>query len=592
MRKIIIFILYLYFISGNIIFAQSKTDIINQVRESVVWIHAFNMPYSLDEATYKTGTGYVVGDGSMILTNNHVIQQINGLIIYAQDNVNPYYGTVIWSDSILDLAIIKAYNCKLKPLEFADAESIQQGDETLIFGYPGEGYKTGKIKVTWGLVSSDPADSTVQTTAAINSGNSGGPAINMQGKVIGTVYAKIVGLSIEGTGFIRNVKYAIDAVREAQNKSNMQQNYFGTTNFMAYQKICDAAILGWKAANTENITVKESYNLKAKELILNALDLDPNFVESYYYLAAYYLLQSRYCCMNNNDKEAKTEFASFKLAFGEAENKARELKPSLLFLTGSLNELGKKSKDKEISCSAYRQAYSEMIIANLNKEKRIEEFYNYLLTGQTPDLLKKAIIGYSYSSNFSTLTGESKQPPVKSTFFKIGYFTKHSPVRLSVCIPFGYEPYTRNLGFSLGNVGSPKDYSAVFCKYQFGFLVLQDLNETDFEYMRYLIPYIDLGIEGNFIRMARFNPKPYITVGWNPTNYQENPKFFNNYSHFYSTSGTFNFGIDLDIWINGSFGFSFSYQNTASIANFLPTLYGDQNRLQMEFSIFKTGIMF
>jgi|GEM_PF-4588195 len=56
MIKIVIFVFYLYFISGNIIFAQSKTGIINQVRESVVWIHAFNMPYSLDEATYKTCT--------------------------------------------------------------------------------------------------------------------------------------------------------------------------------------------------------------------------------------------------------------------------------------------------------------------------------------------------------------------------------------------------------------------------------------------------------------------------------------------------------------------------------------------------------
>lgn len=573
--------------------AQNKAEIIQQARESVVWIHAFNMPYTIDEASYGTGTGYVVNDEGWILTNYHVINDINGLLIYAPSLETPLYGTVLWSDSTLDLAVIKAFNCNLKPLEFEKSESIRQGDETLVLGYPAKSYKNENLKVSWGIISSDPADSTIQTTAAINSGNSGGPAMNMKGKVIGTVFAKMVGLSIEGTGFIRNVKFNNSVLNKARSASTLKSGYFGTDNFEAYKKICDAAILGWKASQSEEFETKEKLNKQAQSLILQALDYDPNFCEAYYFLAAYYFIHSRNLCLNNQDAEAKTEFSNFKQAFITAETKSKALKPSLIFSKSSLNELGKELKDKEISCSRYREYRNDIFNAYLNKEKRMEEILEYINSGKTPELLKKSM--YGYSGNYGSGGGNSnynntRQP---STFLTIGYFGKDRPVRLSFIYTTPFETYKSNLGFSLGNAGSPDGYY-LFFKNQLSFQVMQDLGGEGFIYenQRYMIFSYNLGISAKFSKRWRFNPKPYITLGYNPMNYQIKYTDDQKTNTWHWKSGAFNFGADLDVWLNGSVGLSFSYEYTLFIDNVLPSLYSAEEQLNLKFTSIKIGLIF
>jgi hypothetical protein len=590
-----IFLSLLYILTWFPGFNQNKSDIIIKARESVVWIHAFNMPYSVDQASYKTGTGYVVGNEGMIITNHHVINDINGLVIYSASAETPFYGTVVWSDSILDLAVVKAFDCKLKPIDFEYPENIRQGDETLVLGFPGQGYKNESLKVSWGIISSNPEDSTIQTTAAINSGNSGGPAINLQGKVIGTVFAKMVGLSIEGTGFIRNVKYSKMALKKATDLPEGKPGYFGTSKFEAYKKICDAAILGWKASKTEEIPVRESYNKQAKELILNALDNDPNFCEAYYFLAAYYLIQSRDLCLNDRDKEAKSEFANFKQAFNTAQAKSKELRPSLLFSKSSLQELGNDLKDKEINCSRYREFNKDIYYAYLNKEKRWEELLEYINTGQSPELLKRAIYGNSgnsYSDGVS-YSSERNRTEKKSTLLTIGTFTKDAPVRFSFIYTQPFQTYNSNLGFSFGNAGKTNG-NYIFFKNQLSFQALQDMGQEgyNYEYQRYMVISYNFGIQARFAKNWRFNPKPYITWGYNPVNYQRKETTGEKVNTWYWYSGAFNFGGDIDMWINGSVGLSLSYEYTLYFDKVFPSLYNTENRLNLEYSSFKIGLIF
>ena len=575
--------------------AQSKANLIEQVKESVVWIHAFNMPYSIDEASYILGTGYVASDDGLIITNHHVIKNVNGLIVYAQNKKDPYYANILWSDSTLDLAVLQAYNCNIKALEFADPSSVKQGDETLIFGYPGSSYKSESLKVTWGIISSSPEDSTLQTTAAINSGNSGGPAINMQGKVIGTVYAKIVGLSIEGTGFIRNVKYALSAISKVKSTYLENKKYFGTNNFDAYKKICDAAVLGWKASNTDDFSVKESLNNQAKELILDALDTDPNFVEAYYFLTAYYYLQTLNYCLKDRDSDAKSAFSNFKQAYATAELKAKEYKPSLQYRNPSLNVLGKQSQNKDFNCSVLREYYNTLIDSYVNKEKRRIELEEYLNSGESPLLLKKAIegsSGYSSSNSYSS-NSRGNDGYSKSTFWKIESFEKDRPVRLCFLYSLPFNGYSYNYGFSLGNAGSTSS-SYVYFKNQLSFEVIQDLGngDPDYEYRRYITASYNLGVQAKFFRSARFSPKPYITVGYNPTYYQSKSDFYGEYKKWFWTAGAFNFGLDVDIWITNGFGLSLTYEYSLFFDQVFPTLYGDNNKTNLKYSTIKIGMIF
>lgn len=587
MKTPILLIWIVLFLHSSIAVGQSKVEIINTAKESVVWIHAFNMPYSLDETSYGTGTGYVISGDGLVMTNHHVIANINGLICYSSSREEPYYGMVVWSDSILDLAVIKLHNCILKPLEFADPASVKQGDETLILGYPGMSYKTENLKVSWGLISSSPYDSTIQTTAAINPGNSGGPALNMQGKVIGTVYAKIAALSIEGTGFIRNVRYAKEALLIVQKLNIPPSDYFGTSDFEAYKCICDAAILGWKASQTEVVSTKVSLNNQAKDLILKALNYDPTYVEAFYFLANYYFIQSIYSCLDNNDAQSRSEFNNFKKALAEAELKAKSHKLSLYFEEGDLSDIAKEYEGENLNCSNVRGFYETQMAAALDQERRLDDFYNYIITGETPVLLRSAV-AYGGGSK------PPEPPKPESTFLKIGSFEKIAPVRFGVCLPLNVDPYTSNIGFSFGNVGYPSSRKNVSFKRQFSFTLLQDMQDEEelLDYQRTMVLSWNFGIQAKFFRMARFNPRPYITMGWNPASYQSKTISDEKYTEWYLTNGAFNFGLDFDIWLSGYFGLFVTYEYTTFFPNIFPTLYDEENSLKMKFSTMKLGIMF
>ncbi len=524
-------------------------------------------------------------------------------MVYSHDGNTPYYGTVIWSDSVTDVAIIKAIDCNLKPLEFADPTSIHMGDETLIFGYSGGNQTTGSLKVTWGLVGSESGDSTIQTTALVNAAGFGGPAINMQGKVIGTVHAKKNVLGFENPAEIKNIGFARDAFEQVKNYTSANPNYYGSTNIDAYKKVCDGALMGCKSAATEDLGTRESIYNSINNLLLEASTLDKDYIEAYYFRAAYFFMQSRFYCLKNMEEESNSIFMTFKQYFRDADFKAGIFKPSLLTMKGPLDFLRKQVNLKEINCEDYAASFKNSMSAIHNRENRIEEFNTYLTTGKSPVLLKQAVGGRSSSTSGGS--GGSGFGSEGSSIFFMASIDKERPVRFSVCLPFGFEGFKKNLGLSIGNAGSSKYYSVVFCKYQFSFNLIQDLNEgTDpdikFTYKRYLMPAFDIGISGNILRMARFNPKPFITVGYNPTFYEE--KYDSIYptgttsiqnSKFYLGNGSFNFGLDLDIWITSSFGMSLSYQYTLSFANFFPSMYNNDKRLQqMMYSIFKIGILF
>jgi putative serine protease PepD len=155
------------------------------------------------------GTGFVVDTAGHIVTNEHVIQGESSVTVKFDDD-SVYKATVVGSDPSTDLAVLKvnAPASLLHPLSYGDSNDVAVGDGVVAIGDP---YQLDD-SVTSGIVSAvgreiispnnTPIENAIQTDAAINHGNSGGPLLNLDGKVIGiTAQIQSSGGGNEGIGF-------------------------------------------------------------------------------------------------------------------------------------------------------------------------------------------------------------------------------------------------------------------------------------------------------------------------------------------------------------------------------------------------------
>lgn len=166
--------------------------------------------------TVSEGSGVIYkksGNSAYIVTNNHVVKGSNALQVILS-NGRKVDASLVGSDSATDLAVLKINSANVKTVaEFGNSNSIAAGQDVLAIGSPmGSEYAN---TVTKGIISAKSRTlksgtdgtltSVIQTDAAINSGNSGGPLINMAGQVIGINSMKLAGSSdgssVEGMGF-------------------------------------------------------------------------------------------------------------------------------------------------------------------------------------------------------------------------------------------------------------------------------------------------------------------------------------------------------------------------------------------------------
>ena len=133
------------------------------------------------------GSGVIVTDEGHIITNNHVVDQVDEIEVQLSDG-RTKKARLVGADSQVDLAVLKIDDPGVKPLKLADSDAVQAGDFVLAIGNPFGFEET----VTDGIISSkgrpnrtDAFGDLLQTNAAINPGNSGGPLINLRGEVIG-----------------------------------------------------------------------------------------------------------------------------------------------------------------------------------------------------------------------------------------------------------------------------------------------------------------------------------------------------------------------------------------------------------------------
>jgi putative serine protease PepD len=139
-----------------------------------------------------TGTGFVVDANGLIVTNEHVVDG-SGDIAVKLGNGQARRATVVGQDKSTDLALLRidTGGGKLTPLKLADSSEVQIGDATFAIGNPfglEDTLTTGIVSATERHITAPNGfsiDGVLQTDAALNPGNSGGPLLNDQGEVIG-----------------------------------------------------------------------------------------------------------------------------------------------------------------------------------------------------------------------------------------------------------------------------------------------------------------------------------------------------------------------------------------------------------------------
>lgn len=193
--------------------AMMLPDIYDKVSKSVVGVS------TLVRGGTQTGTGFIISEDGYIVTNAHVIEDYISVMIVDGDS-NEYEATVIGSDEQTDIAVLKVNpgTIDLVPVEFGKSGDLRIGEIAVAIGNPlgFELYGTMTTGIISGLdrtiTVGDNTMNLLQTSASINSGNSGGPLINAYGMVVGITSAKVNSLYGESLGFAIPIDEALPIV--------------------------------------------------------------------------------------------------------------------------------------------------------------------------------------------------------------------------------------------------------------------------------------------------------------------------------------------------------------------------------------------
>ena len=177
------------------------------------------------------GSGFIIDPSGLVVTNNHVIADADEINVILNDGTK-LPAELVGKDIKVDLALLRVhYDKPLKAVKFGDSDKLRLGEWVVAIGNP---FSLGGT-VTAGIVSarnrdinSGPYDNYIQTDAAINRGNSGGPLFNLNGEVIGVNTAIISpsGGSI-GIGFAVPSKSAVAVIEQLRQYGEMRRGWLG-----------------------------------------------------------------------------------------------------------------------------------------------------------------------------------------------------------------------------------------------------------------------------------------------------------------------------------------------------------------------------
>lgn len=195
-------------------------------------------------SVYGTGTGFIVSSKGYILTNAHVVEGAELVTVMLSDG-EEIDAKVIGADDETDVGVLKIEYDGLKALALGNSDDVRVGEFVLAIGNPLDMKRLANT-LTFGIISAKSREITIdgqtnsflQTDAAINYGNSGGPLLNMHGEVIGINSAKSVTagydsfgnpISAEGIGFAIPINTAVEIMQILIEKGTVERPGVGIT---------------------------------------------------------------------------------------------------------------------------------------------------------------------------------------------------------------------------------------------------------------------------------------------------------------------------------------------------------------------------
>ena len=200
--------------------------------------------------TDASGSGVVLDGSGNLVTNHHVVEgQTNVRVVFADGRIYP--ATVVGSDPLTDLAVIKIDTANLTPIEIGSSETMSIGDVAIAIGSP-LGLEGGP-SVTVGVLSafdrrvqtsaSNELFGMLQTDAPITRGSSGGALVDVEGRLIGITSA--IGVSdvgAEGLGFAIPVEFVARVSVEIIETGSVSHAFLGITGSTHFETLADGAM--------------------------------------------------------------------------------------------------------------------------------------------------------------------------------------------------------------------------------------------------------------------------------------------------------------------------------------------------------------
>lgn len=214
-------------------------DAVDKVYDSVVIVYSYK-----NDTPYSSGSGFIYkveGDKTYIITNYHVVAGGDNYNVAYTDGKNSK-AKLLGGDEYSDIAVLEVETKKdYKAVELGKSDTMRVGDTTFTVGAPLDntyswtvtrGILSGKdrfveVALSANSASSDYIMNVLQTDAAVNSGNSGGPLCNSNGEVVGVVNAKISSSGVEGMGFAIPLEVAQEKAEQIISGNSSEYPYLG-----------------------------------------------------------------------------------------------------------------------------------------------------------------------------------------------------------------------------------------------------------------------------------------------------------------------------------------------------------------------------
>lgn len=237
----------------------SIADVVALVKPSVVAINTEYVSYDIFNRPYEqqgAGSGWIIDADGLIVTNNHVVEGAQSVIVTLADG-RTFPAVTIRTDSLSDLAVIKVSASDLPAAKVGSSRILRVGDWVIAIGNSlGLGISATKgiisaKNVSLSVSAGQTLDDLIQTDAAINPGNSGGPLLNMAGEVIGITSIKVAQVGVEGMSYAISSDSAMPIIEELIQKGYVVRPWLG----VALYTVDQYAILRYRLAVDEGALI-------------------------------------------------------------------------------------------------------------------------------------------------------------------------------------------------------------------------------------------------------------------------------------------------------------------------------------------------